>query len=60
MSVDLRTQQTEYQAHIKHKPLMDEVDRIFDKWNEDIENILKNIESVEPETKKQYIQGSLF
>lgn len=51
--IDLRTQQSGYQAYIKHKPLMDQVDAVFDQWN-------KDIESVEPEPKKQYSQGRLF
>lgn len=62
--VDLRTQQSGYQAYIKHKPLMDEVDALLDKWNKDVENILRDKGSAEQEakteTKKQYIQGSLF
>lgn len=64
MSVDLRTQQSGYQAYIKHKPLMDEVDRIFEQWNKDVANILRDKGSAEQEakteTKKQYTQGSLF
>lgn len=61
--VDLRTQQTGYQAYIKHKPLMDEVDRIFEQWNKDIANILRDkgsSQEAKTEIKKQYTQGSLF
>lgn len=43
---------------------LENVNRMFDKWNKDIENILRDKWSVEhqaeTETKKQYIQGSLF
>lgn len=60
---DLRTQQSGFRAYLRNKPIMEQVNAVLDKWNQDVANILRNkgsAQEIKAQTKKQYTQGSLF